>query len=206
MSSVTASIVRHRRIITLRLILRDLVEEDWPDVLAYQCDPRYLYYPWEGRTEADLRELVGMFLEQHTEAPRRKFQLAITLPDQPGLIENCGIRRKPDNDREVDIRYEVSPSTGGVASQQRPHRRSSISGFKNWTCTGYLRGALRITPLQHMFWRNSASFRKAGCARTSILRAVGGIHCCMECIPPIGPVPDLKTENDIAKNSDCWRG
>jgi ribosomal-protein-alanine N-acetyltransferase len=113
MSSVTASIVRHRRIITLRLILRDLVEEDWPDVLAYQCDPRYLYYPWEGRTEADLRELVGMFLEQHTEAPRRKFQLAITLPDQPGLIENCGIRRKPDNDREVDIRYEVSPEYWG---------------------------------------------------------------------------------------------
>jgi RimJ/RimL family protein N-acetyltransferase len=102
------------RIITRRLILRDFVEEDWPDVLAYQCDPRYLrYYPWEGRTEADVREFVGMFLEQQTEVPRRKFQLAITLLDQPGLIGNCGIRRKPDNDWEADIGYELSPEYWG---------------------------------------------------------------------------------------------
>jgi RimJ/RimL family protein N-acetyltransferase len=34
-------------LITERLILRDFEADDWPDVLAYQSDPRYLrYYAW----------------------------------------------------------------------------------------------------------------------------------------------------------------
>ena len=46
---------------TERLVLRELEEDDWPAVLAYQSDPRYLrYYAWEGRTEADVRDSVGM--------------------------------------------------------------------------------------------------------------------------------------------------
>lgn len=37
--------------ITERLILREFMENDWSDVLAYQSDPRYLrYYEWTERT------------------------------------------------------------------------------------------------------------------------------------------------------------
>jgi hypothetical protein len=36
---------------TDRLLLRDFVIEDWPAVLAYQRDPRYLrFYPERGRS------------------------------------------------------------------------------------------------------------------------------------------------------------
>jgi RimJ/RimL family protein N-acetyltransferase len=36
---------------TERLVLREFEESDWPDVLAYQSDPRYLrYYEWTERT------------------------------------------------------------------------------------------------------------------------------------------------------------
>ena len=96
-------------ITTDRLLLREFVADDWPAVLAYQRDPRYLrLYPWADRTEADARDFVQMFVEQQAEQPRRKFQLAIALRDGAGLIGNCGIRRKPENDWEADIGYELA--------------------------------------------------------------------------------------------------
>ena len=102
------------RITTARLVLREFVIDDWPDVLAYQRDPRYLrFYPWEERTEEEVREFVQMFLDQQVERPRRKFQLAITLPEGGRLIGNCGIRRKPENDWEADIGYELAPEYWG---------------------------------------------------------------------------------------------
>jgi ribosomal-protein-alanine N-acetyltransferase len=97
-------------IITDRLLLREFVIGDWPAVLNYQRDPRYLrFYPWANRTEAQVRDFVEMFVQQQTERPRRKFQFAITFPNEDRVIGNCGIRRKPENDWEADIGYELSP-------------------------------------------------------------------------------------------------
>ena len=102
------------RITTARLVLREFGTDDWPDVLVYQCDPRYLrFYAWTDRTEAEVRDFVQMFLDQQADRPRRKFQLAITLPDSGRLIGNCGIRRKPENDWEADIGYELAPEYWG---------------------------------------------------------------------------------------------
>jgi RimJ/RimL family protein N-acetyltransferase len=50
---------------TERLILRDFVPDDWPAVLAYQQDPRYLrHYNWTERTPDEVRAFVQMFLDQ----------------------------------------------------------------------------------------------------------------------------------------------
>ncbi len=101
-------------ITTDRLILRDFVADDGTEVLAYQRDPRYLrFYPWTDRSTDDVRAFVQMFLDQQAEEPRRKFQLAITLPEDGRLIGTCGIRRKPDNDSEGDIGYELAPEFWG---------------------------------------------------------------------------------------------
>ena len=101
-------------IVTERLVLREFVANDWPAVLTYQRDPRYRrFYPWIDRTEAELRDFVQMFVHQQAERPRRRFQLAITLPDDRRVIGNCGIRRKPENDWEADIGYEVAPEYWG---------------------------------------------------------------------------------------------
>lgn len=95
-------------LVTPRLILREFTLDDWPAVLAYQADDRYLrYYQWTERSEADVRAFVQMFTDQQLEAPRRKFQLAITLPDDGRLIGNCGVRRKDGSEWEADIGYEV---------------------------------------------------------------------------------------------------
>ena len=102
------------RIITPRLVLREFVTDDWPDVLAYQSDPRYLrFYAWAERTEAEVRQFVQSFVDQQAERPRRKFQLAIILPNEKRVIGDCGIRRKPDNDWEADIGFEIAPEYWG---------------------------------------------------------------------------------------------
>lgn len=103
------------QIVTARLILREFVFDDWPAVLEYQRDPRYLrFYPWSDRTDAEVREFVQMFLDQQAEQPRRKFHLAITLPSDKGhVIGNCGIRLKDGRDWEADIGYEIAPGYWG---------------------------------------------------------------------------------------------
>ena len=115
---------------TQRLRLRDFAPGDWPAVLAYQQDPRYLrFYPWETRTEADARSFVDMFLNEQAERPRRRFQLAITLPGTAQLIGSCGIRRKPGNDWEADIGYELSPDFWGQGYATESARAMVNFGF-----------------------------------------------------------------------------
>jgi RimJ/RimL family protein N-acetyltransferase len=118
------------QITTARLILRDFVADDWPAVLTYQSDPRYLrYYEWTERTEAEVRSFVQMFLDQQTEQPRRKFQLAITLPEDGRLIGNCGVRRKPENEWEADIGYELVPDYWGRGYATEAARAMAAFGF-----------------------------------------------------------------------------
>jgi len=119
------------RITTARLVLREFVPGDWPDVLAFQRDPRYLrYYAWTGRGEAEAREFVQMFVSQQSERPRRRFQLAITLPDIGRVIGDCGIRRKPRNEWEADIGYELSPEHWGRGYATEATRALVDFGFR----------------------------------------------------------------------------
>ena len=116
---------------TQRLCLREFVPGDWRDVLAYQRDPRYLrYYPWDDRSEADARDFVGMFLRQQREQPRRRFQLAIIRRSDARLIGNCGIRRKPDNDWDADIGYELAPDCWGQGFATEAARAMVDFGFR----------------------------------------------------------------------------
>jgi RimJ/RimL family protein N-acetyltransferase len=99
---------------TNRLLLREFVMADWPVVLAYQCDPRYLqYYEWTDRTPEDVQCFVQMFLDQQAVQPRRRFQLAVVLKESGQLIGNCGIRKASIDAHEADIGYELSPDHWG---------------------------------------------------------------------------------------------
>jgi len=99
---------------TERLVLREFVEDDWPAVLTYQQDPRYLrFYEWTGRTPEEVRAFVGMFVAQRQATPRTEFQLAITTRTTGCLIGNCGIRMKKAGAREADFGYELDPGHWG---------------------------------------------------------------------------------------------
>lgn len=118
-------------LLTPRLVLREFVESDWAAILAYQRDPLYLrYYPWHDRTEADARAFVNRFLQWQEEEPRRLVQLAITRPGDNSLIGNCGLRRKPDNDWEADIGYELDPKFWGHGYATEAARALVDFGFR----------------------------------------------------------------------------
>ena len=135
------------RITTPRLILREFVFEDWPAVLAYQSDPRYLhYYPWLDREPEQVQAFVQTFLDQQQARPRIKFQLAITLrqpdfspcppedelnhtPVQP-LIGNCGIRLEAAGVDYADLGYEINPVHWGKGYATEAARAMLDFGFR----------------------------------------------------------------------------
>ncbi len=99
---------------TARLTLRDFTADDWPAVLAYQRDPRYLrYYEWTERTPEDVRAFVGLFLAQQQERPRLRFQPAIVLTATGELIGNCGVRRSSAGSPVAELGYEIAPDRWG---------------------------------------------------------------------------------------------
>lgn len=106
-------------VVTQHLTLREFVPEDWPAVLAYQSDARYLRFnPWSTRTPEEVRAFVAMFVAQQQEAPRSKFQLAVTLTDSHELIGNCGVRLSAgalgeEGALEADMGYELAPRFWG---------------------------------------------------------------------------------------------
>jgi ribosomal-protein-alanine N-acetyltransferase len=97
-------------LVTKRLILREFIESDWPAVLAYQADPRYLrYYEWTERTPEAVQAFVAMFVAHQHAEPRTKFQLAITSKSDHQLIGNCGVRMASSDAHEGEIGYELAP-------------------------------------------------------------------------------------------------
>ncbi len=115
---------------TPRLLLREFVSADWPAVLAYQRDPRYLrYYDWADRTPDDVQRFVQMFLNQQAEQPRRKFQLAVILKASGQLVGNCGIRQTGARAYEADIGYELAPDHWGRGYATEAARAIMQFGF-----------------------------------------------------------------------------
>lgn len=95
---------------TDRLLLREFLTQDWHAVLAYQADPRYLWYsPWTHRLQEDVERLVQDFIGWQHEQPRCKYQLAIVLQTTHGLIGTCGIRMATAYAQEAELGYELHP-------------------------------------------------------------------------------------------------
>lgn len=99
---------------TERLLLREFVMEDWRAVYAYQNDPRYLeFYEWEHRTEQQAKAFAQMLIDQQSELPRTKFQLAIVSNASAKVIGNVGIRKRSVNTYQADMGYEIDPREWG---------------------------------------------------------------------------------------------
>jgi [ribosomal protein S5]-alanine N-acetyltransferase len=115
---------------TERLLLREFTEDDWPAVLAYQRDPRYLRYSeWTERTEDDVRAFVQRFIDYQHESPRSKLQLAITLDGE--VIGNVGLRRATAEARVADTGYELAPDHWGRGYATEAARALLAHGFED---------------------------------------------------------------------------
>jgi RimJ/RimL family protein N-acetyltransferase len=115
---------------TERLLLRELVEEDWRAVLAYQSTPAYLrYYEWPQRTPESVQAFLRMLIDYQHETPRQKFQLAVVLPESGELIGNCGMRVRDPVLRAGDIGYEFDPRYWGRGYATEVARAMLAFGF-----------------------------------------------------------------------------
>ncbi|MEX0873927.1 MAG: GNAT family protein [Actinomycetota bacterium] len=115
---------------TDRLILRELRFDDWPSVLEYQSDPRYLeYYEWTERTPEAVQDFVRMLADLRREHPRTKYQLAIVPRPRGPVIGNCGIRMASPEAREADIGYELAPDYWGQGLATEAVRAMVNFGF-----------------------------------------------------------------------------
>jgi ribosomal-protein-alanine N-acetyltransferase len=150
---------------TERLILRDFVADDWVAMLAYEVDPLYLrYYHWTERTPEGVKEFVGWFLDQQTDNPRYKFQLAITLKDDGKLIGNCGIRKPAPDAHDASMGYELDPQYWGKGYATEAARAILHFGFTDmrlhrvWAeCVADNVGSARV--LQKIGMKQEAHFR-----------------------------------------------
>lgn len=121
------------RIVTPRLVLREYVPADWEATLAYQRDPRYLrYYPWDDRTEEEVRRFVQQFVDWQAESPRRRVQLAVTLRREGTLIGSAGVRRMPADDTEADVGYELDPAHWGKGYATEAASAMASFAFREW--------------------------------------------------------------------------
>jgi RimJ/RimL family protein N-acetyltransferase len=102
------------RLTTERLVLRELVPDDFDTIFAWQSDPRWLrYYEWTERKPDEGRELLERMIGFQREEPRTKFQLAVDLKGGGELIGTCGIRMDRPSSTEADIGYEIAPQYWG---------------------------------------------------------------------------------------------
>ncbi|MEJ2598649.1 MAG: GNAT family N-acetyltransferase [Anaerolineales bacterium] len=116
---------------TERLQLREFAERDWQAVLAYQNDPRYLrYYPWQSRTEAEVRAFIQVFIEWQAYLRRYKFQWAITMKSNGQLIGNAGIRKESVADHKAEVGYEINPQFWGMGYASEAARAVRDFGFQ----------------------------------------------------------------------------
>jgi ribosomal-protein-alanine N-acetyltransferase len=98
------------QILTERLLLREYAETDWPAVLEYQRDTRYLRFSsWNDRAEEQVQAFVRAFVDAQREQPRKRFAFAVTLKTSGRLIGNCNLRKNRPEDRVAEMGYEIAP-------------------------------------------------------------------------------------------------
>lgn len=118
---------------TERLVLREFVPDDWPDVFAYQQDPRYLrFYDREDVTEQEAQAFVGRFVQWQRETPRARVQLAITLPESGEMIGNVGVRRESAGEPIADMGFELAPEHWGRGYATEAARTMVEWAFGDW--------------------------------------------------------------------------
>jgi RimJ/RimL family protein N-acetyltransferase len=96
---------------TDRLILRELVEDDWRPLHALESQPEVVrYLPYDVRSEDDARGYVDAIRLEARELPRLVFELAITVRGDDTMLGRCGMRRRSNDPRLASFWYVISPA------------------------------------------------------------------------------------------------
>ncbi len=95
------------RLHTKRLTLRELEESDHIAANAYESDPEVVQYmSFDSRSLDGSLEFIRRVRTESQQAPRRLFDLAMTLTEG-ALIGRCGLRVNRPEHREAELWYIV---------------------------------------------------------------------------------------------------
>ena len=101
---------------TARLVLRDLVADDWTTLFAMSQAPAVTrYQSWlRLTTETEAQQWVQRAMQHNQLLPRQAYNLAIVQPDLRAVIGWIGWGRPSDRARgDYDFGYALLPSTWG---------------------------------------------------------------------------------------------
>lgn len=102
------------RLATERLVLRDLVADDWRDLHAFEGDPEVVrYQEYTPRTEEDCRSYIAALIEDAAADPRITRDLGITLPEEDRVIGRVGLHLAKPALREAAVWYVLGRSVRG---------------------------------------------------------------------------------------------
>lgn len=102
-------------LVTERLVLREMIAEDWQALYGIEREPAVVRYLTQGvATETSTRAYVDRALAAAREEPRLVYDLAITERSGGGrLVGRCGLGRKEGEPRVAALWYVLSPSVHG---------------------------------------------------------------------------------------------
>jgi RimJ/RimL family protein N-acetyltransferase len=93
-------------LLTTRLLLRELAEEDAADANAYESDPEVvLYEQHDLRSMEESRAYIERVLAESRESPRRVYDLAVVRRDDARMIGRCGLKVTNPDQREAALWY-----------------------------------------------------------------------------------------------------
>ncbi|RJP80152.1 MAG: N-acetyltransferase [Candidatus Zixiibacteriota bacterium] len=115
---------------TPRLVLRDFQPADLDDYRRLSAHPDFLrFYPEEQALPESVERLFNKFRGWAEEEPRRRVQLAITLPSGE-LLGSCGVRTTSEADREGSFGGELAADYRGRGYATEAGRALLEYGFR----------------------------------------------------------------------------
>lgn len=153
------------RLVTKRLVLRELREDDWRDARVLDTDPEVVRYQSNDVVdEAGTRAYLERNIAAAREDPRRVFDLAITFPADDRFLGRVGMKIERPEHREGSLWFTL----------RRDHWRQGIVAEAARAVVGFAFEELKL----HRVWgdcdpRNVASARvmeKLGMTREAHFR------------------------------------
>ena len=115
---------------TGRLLLRELVQEDWAAIHRYGSDPEVSrYMDWGPNTEADTDAFMAQALAVQRAEPRPNFQLAVVLKREDRLIGVCTLVFSDIPSREATLGYAYERAAWGQGYATEAARAMLAFGF-----------------------------------------------------------------------------
>lgn len=139
-------------LLTERLRIREFEEEDRADVHAYASDPETVQFlPFGPNSEEETRDFVRKAISERQADPRRVFELAITLRNDPRVIGAIRVFVENERHRQGHVGYILNRALWSTGYMTEAAAALLAFGFKDlgfhriWTtCDTRNIGSMRV--------------------------------------------------------------